>query len=245
VTSLDIRVSADAPALADTIAAALVDEIAGAVAARGRADVVLTGGGIGIACLGAVRDQPAAAAIDWAAVHLWWGDERYLPDGDPERNVTQAREALLDALPVPEANVHAMPARALEPEDAADGYADELARCAPSGASVPAFDVVMLGIGPEGHIASLFPHSDALMSGRAVVAVPDSPKPPPVRISLTLPSIRAGRQVWIMASGESKAEAVARCADPSTDPRDLPAAGARGREATLLWVDNEAAALLG
>lgn len=241
---LDIRLSPDEAALADAIAAALLSEIGRAVALRGRADIVLTGGGIGISSLAAVRHQPIAHTIDWNAVHLWWGDERYLPEGDPERNETQARQALLDALPVPASNIHPMPAGGGDPDTAAASYADDLASHAAPGASVPDFDVVMLGIGPEGHVASLFPHSPALSSAHSVVAVTDSPKPPPVRISLTLPSIRAGRQVWILAEGASKAEAVQRCADPSTDPQALPAAGARGREATVMWLDAEAAAHL-
>ena len=244
MTPLDIRVCADPSALASDVAVALAAAIGSAVDARGRADIVLTGGGIGIESLRALRERVAQAPVDWQHVHLWWGDERYLPAGDPDRNETQARQALLDVIAIPAGNVHPMPASALDPDAAATVYADELSRCAAPGQATPDFDVVMLGIGPEGHVASLFPHMPALESAYPVVAITNSPKPPPVRISLTLPSIRAGRQVWIIASGASKADAVARCADPTTDVRDLPAAGARGREATVLWVDAAAAASL-
>jgi 6-phosphogluconolactonase len=106
---------------------------------------------------------------------------------------------------------------------------------------VPAFDVLMLGIGPEGHVASLFPGLPALGDARPVVAVRDCPKPPPTRLSLTLPSIQAAREVWILAAGEEKADAVALAlTGDGQDP--VPAAGARGRQRTLFLLDSAAAA---
>jgi 6-phosphogluconolactonase len=113
----------------------------------------------------------------------------------------------------------------------------------PLNGSVPSFDVLMLGIGPEGHVASLFPGMSAVYDNRPVVAVRDSPKPPPVRISLTFPSIRAAREVWILASGEEKADAVA-LALSGADPAQLPAAGARGLKRTLFLIDEAATAKL-
>jgi 6-phosphogluconolactonase len=106
---------------------------------------------------------------------------------------------------------------------------------------VPSFDVLMLGIGPEGHVASLFPHMPALTDPRSVVAVHDSPKPPPTRLSLTFPSIQAAREVWILASGAEKADAIAAVVSGAS-PADIPAAGAIGRERTLVLVDRDAAA---
>jgi 6-phosphogluconolactonase len=108
---------------------------------------------------------------------------------------------------------------------------------------VPSFDVLMLGIGPEGHVASLFPGMPAVYDNRPVVAVRGPPKPPPVRISLTFPSIQAAREVWILASGEEKASAVA-LALSGPGPVQLPAAGARGRQRTLFLIDEAAAAKL-
>jgi 6-phosphogluconolactonase len=128
-----------------------------------------------------------------------------------------------------------------DPDAAAARYAAELAAAAgPRAAAYPVFDIVMLGIGPEGHVASLFPELPAVYDDRPVVAVRNSPKPPPTRISLTFGPIRAAREVWILASGAEKAEAVARAL--ADEPEDkLPAAGARGTARTLFLLDRAAA----
>jgi 6-phosphogluconolactonase len=167
---------------------------------RSPVHVVLTGGTVGIATLAALAHSPARDAVDWSEVHLWWGDERFVPAGDGDRNETQAREALLDALgdALPAANVHPVPAQdddVADPHVAADAYAGELAAHAPAGAEVPQFDVLLLGMGPDGHVASLFPGHEALRAaGRPTVGVEGSPKPPPLRVSLTFgPSTRPER----------------------------------------------------
>ena len=230
----------DADVLASAVAARLVVTIIDAQALRGSAHVVLTGGRIAAKVLRAVRDLPASAAIDWASVDLWWGDERFLPAGDPERNDTQAREALLDALPLEPARVHAMPASdgpdGDDAEAAAARYARELAS---GGAELPAFDVLMLGVGEDGHVASLFPGHPGLSAPGTAAAVHDSPKPPPTRITLTLPAIRSAAEVWLIASGAGKAEAVGKAlhGDPA-----LPSATATGTSRTVWLLDTEAAA---
>jgi len=172
--------------------------------------VVLTGGTVGIDSLRAVAASPVRDAVDWSGVHLWWGDERFLPDGHADRNETQAREALIDVLgdALPAENVHPMPALSDEvptPEVSAALYADSLAA-----AGNPAFDVLLLGMGPDGHVASLFPGHEALGAQYATtVAVHGSPKPPPLRVSLTFDAIRRAREVWVVAAGAEKADAVA------------------------------------
>lgn len=131
-------------------------------------------------------------------------------------------------------------------EDAASAYADELAAAARPegyGEAVPRFDVLLLGIGPEGHVASIFPESPAAYDERPVVAVHGSPKPPPVRLSLTFPALRAAREVWVLAAGAEKAAAV-RLVLYGAGPVQVPAAGARGRERTLLLLDEPAAGQL-
>jgi 6-phosphogluconolactonase len=211
--------------------------------------VVLTGGGTGIAVLRELCSSPARDAIDWRRVALYWGDERFLPSGHPERNETQAREALLDHVPVDPARVNPMPASDGEYGDdvdaAAAGYAALLCAAAPpeDHGAVPAFDVMMLGIGGEGHTASVFPRSPAVYEARAVVGVRDCPKPPPTRITLTLPAIRNAAEVWLATAGADKATAVAM-ALAGADPAQIPAAGARGRRRTLWLLDRAAAATL-
>ncbi len=231
-------------------AARLITRIVDAQAARGAASVVLTGGRNGNGLLAALAEAPARDAVDWARLDLWWGDERFLPDGDPERNLTQAREALLDSVPLDPARVHAMApsdgAYGSDVEAAAAAYAAELAAAAgpEDHARVPAFDVLLLGVGPDAHVASLFPeHPGAREETLTVVGVHGSPKPPPTRISLTFPAIRAAREVWLLAGGEDKAAAVA-LALSAPGELQAPASGAYGRSRTLWLLDRAAAAKL-
>lgn len=242
----EIIVHKDEDTLAAAVAARLITRIVDAQMARGQASIVLTGGGVGIASLVAVRNSPAVDAVDWSKVDFWWGDERYLPTGDPERNETQARAALLDHVPVDPARVHAMPAAGDDPEGDADIYAAILAGAAQpeDHGNVPRFDVLMLGMGPEGHIASIFPESPAAHDERAVVAVRNCPKPPPTRISLTFPSIQSATEVWLIASGESKAPIMPLALSQDTGEFQVPAAGARGRRKTLALLDDAAASRL-
>ena len=239
---MSVVVYRDEQLLASAVAARLVTVLVDAQAERGSASVVLTGGGIGTAVLAALAQTPARDAIDWPHLDIWWGDERFQATGDPERNETGARAALLDHVAVDPSRVHPMPGPdgpdGDSPEAAAARYASWLSDAY---GAVPSFDVLMLGIGPEGHVASLFPHMPALTDSRSVVAVHDSPKPPPTRLSLTFPSIQAAREVWILASGAEKADAIAAVVSGASRA-DVPAAGARGTERTLVLVDRDAAA---
>ena len=247
VTAPEVIVHADADLLAAAAAARLVTAIVDAQSARGRASVVLTGGRTGSAVLAQVNASPARDAVDWQRIDLYWGDERFLPSGDPERNETQARTALLDHIPVPAERVHVMePSDGRfgdDPDAAAAAYAELLASIAGPGL-VPEFDVCLLGVGEEGHVASVFPDSPAVHeTERTVVPVRDCPKPPPTRVSLTLPSIRRSREVWLMTTGAAKADAVAK-ALTGTPEVQLPAAGAQGQTRTLWLIDKTAAAKL-
>ena len=231
----------DTDALVAATGDRLATAISAAVAARGRAMIVLTGGGTGIGLL----TRLGSHTIDWSRVHIFFGDDRYVPSDDDERNEKQAREALLDHIDIPAGNIHPMPASdagfGTDLDAAAMAYADVLAASAEVGEPTPAFDVHLLGMGGEGHINSLFPHTAAVAeTRRMVVGVEDSPKPPPRRITLTLPAVRRSRQVWLVVSGEAKAEAVA-AAISGADPADVPAAGAVGIETTLWLLDAAAA----
>ena len=236
----------DAMLLAQAVAARLVTALVDAQAARGSASVVLTGGGIGIATLRELAASPARDAIDWDALDVWWGDERFLPQGHPERNETQAREALLDSVPVDPTRVHPMGASNGDAGDdldsAAERYAEELAKAArpEDHGPVPTFDVLLLGVGPDGHVASLFPESPALYDTRTVIPVRGAPKPPPTRLTLSTAAINAAHEVWLVAAGEEKAAAV-RLALSGAGPSAVPAAGVRGRARTLWLLDRASA----
>ncbi len=241
-----VEVFPQTQALIEAAGKRLVDTIQSAMMARGRALVVLTGGSNGIALLEQLGAE--AGRIDWSKVHLFWGDERYVAETDDERNDKQAREALIDRIDIPPGQVHAMPASDGEFGDdlaaAALAYEQVLAANADPGQAVPNFDVHLLGMGPEGHVNSLFPDSGAVReTARMVVPVHDSPKPPPQRITLTLPAVQRSREVWLIVSGEGKAEAVA-AAVGGAPPASVPAAGAVGLETTLWLVDEAAASKL-
>jgi 6-phosphogluconolactonase len=244
MSSQSILVNRDAEGLAHAVAARLITRLVDVQSSGKVAQVVLTGGRVASAVYRAVAESPARSAIDWRRVEFWWGDERFLPAGDPERNETQAREALLDQVDVDPARVHPMAADTGQgAEAAAAAYASELAKAMSAGDrdGVPTFDVLLLGVGPDGHVASLFPEHPALHSEDvATIAVHGSPKPPPTRISLTFPALNRSHEVWFVVSGEDKAKAV-RLALAETGRLQIPAAGLQGLNRTL-WLLDEAAA---
>lgn len=237
--------------LNEAVAQRLVVEIAAANQVRGRAHLVLTGGSMGGGALEALRAiaEHDRTAVDWSTVHFWWGDERFVELGSEERNETGARQALLDHLEIPAENIHTMAASdgplGEDIDAAVAAYASDLARYAEPGQLTPAFDVLMLGVGPDAHVASLFPHHPAqLLVSAPVIAVRDSPKPPPVRLSLSYPAITSARQVWLLVAGQEKADAVAHAFDGQADRWDYPASAVHGSERTVWWLDQEASARL-
>ncbi|GAA5163298.1 6-phosphogluconolactonase [Ornithinimicrobium tianjinense] len=252
---VEVRVEDDAVAVAEAVTQQLVERVARAVSDRGQAHVVLTGGSMGQETMRALAARSRAGALSaevWDHVHLWWGDERFVPAGDDDRNDAQADAAGLGDLPVLKKNIHRVPSGRDESRLAAAAarYAKELAASADSrrgsaatagGVEVPTFDVVMLGVGPDAHVASLFPGRDELrLTDVSTAAVVDSPKPPPLRVSLTVPALNAARAVWLVVAGAEKAEAVSRSLAAYDDPQ-LPASWVRGQDETVWWLDRQAA----
>ncbi|WP_166864364.1 6-phosphogluconolactonase [Salinibacterium sp. ZJ70] len=243
MTQRRVRVYEDKPTLATAVAARFIKRIRKVLEAKGHAHVVLTGGTMGEAVLTAVRESDDRERIDWSRVTFWWGDERYLPSGDADRNETQARRALLDALSLDPSQIKAFPALGEHEsiEAAASAYAAELAAAAPEGATHPVFDVTFLGVGPDGHVASLFPDHDAVRDTTSIVlAETNSPKPPPARLTLTLGVLNSSERIWLVMAGADKAGALGlTLAD--ANPHDVPAAGVEGRKRTVFFVDRDAA----
>jgi 6-phosphogluconolactonase len=241
----ELVVAANAVQLAEDAAGRVVATLVTALGERDVAHLAITGGGILEQTMRALRDLPGRDSVDWDRVHVWWGDERFVPADSDDRNDKAAFAALLAALP---ARYHRMPASdgpyGDDPEAAAAGYAGELAAAAHDGEDVPHFDVVLLGIGPDGHCCSLFPeHPGVYEEDAAVIAVRNSPKPPPTRLSLTFPALDAASEIWFIASGEGKARAVAMALGGAGRVQ-VPSAGPRGRHRTLWLLDRDAASQL-
>ncbi|KAA9394983.1 6-phosphogluconolactonase [Kocuria coralli] len=236
--------------LAERIAARVNEVLVEAQQQRGRASIALTGGSMGIAVVAALAASTRTGEFvpDWSRVDLWWSDERFLPDGDLERNAQQAadvsdRFALLVNLP-PE-NVHVMgdSDRFNTPEEAAEDYIAELraaARAENAEGDFPTFDVALLGMGPDGHVASIFPgREETQIEEPTIIAVRDSPKPPPLRVSMTLPLISTANHVWYVVAGAEKAEAAGRLLK-GTPALETPACGVSGRISTVLFATPDA-----
>lgn len=248
----DVRVLPDGPALAEALADELTERVGLAVADRGRADVALTGGPAVLAVVSALARR--ASDLDrgvWRRVHLWWADECYLPAGDPGRNDVRAEDAGLADLPVLRKHVHSMPSGRSPGQlgETAARYAVELAEHAPAtdggagevDAAVPPFDVILLGVGADGHIASLFPASSQLrLVSTTTAAVTAAPDEPALRVTLTLPALRTGRAVWLVAVGGELSDVVERSLR-SRDDQALPASCVRGMAETVWWTDRAAA----
>lgn len=250
MSRVDVVVHTNPDVLAAAAAARLVTRLVDTQTASGSASLVLTGGRSGIAVLDQLAATKAAGAVDWPRLDIYWGDERFLPSGHPDRNETQAREALLDRVQVDPERIHPMPAPdgpwGNDLDAAAQGYEELLNRqLRPEDhGPAPTFDVCLLGIGEDGHVASVFPRSPAVYEvERAVVAVRGAPKPPPNRITLTSPAISCAAEVWLIASGSEKASAVAMALRGAGEVQ-VPAAGVSGRRRTLWMLDRAASAKL-
>jgi 6-phosphogluconolactonase len=247
----ELVVAPSATQLADDVAARLVATLVSVQGVRPLAHLVVTAGGILEQVIGALGESPARDSIDWSRVAVWWGDERYVPSDSADRNDTAVMRADLEALPLDPRNVHRMPASdgayGEDANAAAGAYASELAAAVPPGQGdddVPHFDVILLGVGPDGHCASLFPeHPGVYELDASVIAVHNSPKPPPTRVSLTFRSLDAANEVWFIAAGTGKANAV-MMALSGAGRVQVPAAGPRGRYRTLWLVDRDAASHL-
>ncbi|HAQ60207.1 MAG TPA: 6-phosphogluconolactonase [Microbacterium sp.] len=242
-----VVVSADRDTVVAVVARRLVEKLMVLSMEKAVVHVALTGGSAGVGVLAAAAANPGSGLVDWSRVHFWWSDERYVPALDAERNALQARQALLDHIPAPAENVHEIAASddAATAEAAAAAYCAELARYPASDDSDPdpwpSFDICLLGVGPDAHIASLFPDRPEIgITDRAAVAVHDSPKPPPVRVTLTRPVINASQRVWLVLTGSEKAAALG-LALAGANYVSVPAAGAKGRHRTLFFVDRDAA----
>lgn len=226
----------DAMEVADVVARRLLQRIVELQDKRGDVHVCLTGGDTANAMYERFADLVPESNLDASKLQLWWGDERFVPATDADRNSLQAVTRLARTVSIKSADIHMMPAQ--------DGRADSH-QCAleyQNELNDTAFDITLLGIGPDGHVGSIFPdHPSFEATTRKVIGVTDAPKPPSERISLTIPAMNRSSEIWFIATGASKAEAVAGALDG--DPA-LPASHVAADDATLWFLDADAAAEL-
>ncbi len=235
-----VRLCCDAAALSHAAALYFAETAAQATAARGRFAVALSGGSTPRALYSRLARDEFRGRIPWAQAHFFWGDERCVAPDDPQSNYRMARETLLSHVPVPAANVHRMAGEDPDPQQAARRYEQELRVF--FGEGLPRFDLVLLGLGEEGHTASLFPGSPVLEEWERLVAAPYVEKLGAYRLTLTLPVLNAAARVAFLAAGENKRAILAQVLYGKTTP-PVPAQRVRPREGTLLWfVDEEAGA---
>ncbi|MFL6173438.1 MAG: 6-phosphogluconolactonase [Marmoricola sp.] len=232
----DVAVFADPEALAEAVAERFLTRVS-AAQAEGRApDIALTGGTVAHLVHQKIAAKAGEHRIDWTSVVFWFGDERFVPADSPDRNDLQARADFLDAVGATRVNAIPAATEGSSASEAAEAYSAAL-RADGSGE----FDLVMLGMGPDGHVASLFPGYPQLDDhDHIAIAVENSPKPPPARVSLTFDALNRARAVWFLVTGAEKAEAVQRAWAFDGSVQETPARGISGPSVT--WFVDEAAA---
>lgn len=242
-TEKRVVISADEDSLSRAVARRLLDRLVKRSSAGKTSHILLSGGTTAAAMLRAAGADSRRQDVDWSSVHFWWGDERFVAADSAERNDGTARAAFLSRIDVPADNIHAMPSTesGLDLDAAAQAYAADLAAFGTEDHPWPAFYVCFLGVGRDGHIASLFPdRGEIQVVDRSVVPVHDAPMPPASRLTVTRPVLNSARCVWMVLAGVDKAAALGLAlAGASYDT--VPAAGAKGVKRTLLFVDQAAA----
>jgi 6-phosphogluconolactonase len=238
MNSVEIRKAINAADVASKASDEIIEDLRGVIATKGIAHLALTGGTVGILTLEVLAKKVSSSGIDFSKVHFWWGDERFVDSTSSDRNANQARIALLDSLNLASSNVHEFPAadNGLDLNSAREAFAAHLLNA--FGTEKPKMDITILGMGPDGHVASLFPgheHNDQF-----VVAENNSPKPPAERLTMSMNLINSSDKVIFVVSGLDKAQAVESVhKDPDCE---LPAAKVLAQKSTVWFIDESAGA---
>lgn len=241
----NLHVLPTADAVADRAAEMIIESAAAATRDRGRFVLALAGGSTPEKAYARLAQADYRDRIDWTKILVFMGDERFVPADDPRSNFGMARRALLEHVPIPAGNVFPVPTTLPTPDEAAAAYAATIAEAlgAPANGPAPKFDLILLGLGDDGHTASLFPGMPALHEmGRWVVASPPGVLPPPVdRVTFTYPVLNAALKVLFLVTGEKKAKMLREVL--AGGPAEVhPAAGVRPTDGELVWLADEPAA---
>lgn len=235
----DVRICADVDELSLRAAEATVKTVNEAARGASKCSLVLSGGSTPRTLYGLLASQ-FEKDIPWAQLHIFWGDERYVPLVDPKSNYRMVKEALLDHVPCPPANIHPMRTHFSSPNAAARDHEATLRRFFDG--ERPGFDLVLLGLGAEGHTASIFPGSPVLAETTRWVRAVWAPADPPTRLTLTWPALTGAKNIYVLVAGSNKAHALRHVLGDAPDSRVYPAARIRLAEGSVIWwVDREAA----
>lgn len=239
-----VRIFPNLPQLSRAAAERVVQLAQRSVQARGRFSIALAGGTTPRPLYTLLAGQPYREQVPWPSVHCWWTDERCVSPDHPASNFRMAEEALLSHVPVPPANLHRIPVDQGTPAQTAAQYEQTLrASFQLAEGGWPAFDLIILGLGEDGHMASLFPHAPALQETRHLVTTTSGGQPPLPRITLTLPVLQHARQLLWLVAGRPKASVVRAVLEGGDGPpAALPARLAQPGTGEALWLLDQAAA---
>jgi 6-phosphogluconolactonase len=240
---VSLRIVEDKDRLAQEAAAEIVNAVSAVLMENQRCTVALTGGSTPRAAYHLLGQEPLRGRLAWEKIHFFWGDERHVPPDHPDSNFRMAHEAFLSAVPVPAGNIHRIPAEDPDATHAAAAYEETLRgffHLSPD--DKPRFDLLLLGLGPDAHIASLFPGNPALHETRQLVIAPWVEKLAAFRITLTAPVLNSAARVLFLVSGEEKSEAVEKVLEAERDPERYPGQLVRPADGEVLWLLDRAAA---
>ena len=212
-----------------------------AIVSHGRFSIALSGGSTPRVLYGLLGDEPYRSQIAWSQVEIFWSDERCVPPDSSDSNYQLAQEVLLSKVPIPASQIHRMPADKSDRDAASLEYTQEMQRVFGTD-RIPSFDLLQLGMGPEGHTASLFPHQSSLQEQQRLVMPVNVPKPPPPRLTFTPPLLNAAKHVLFLVTGADKAEAVQAVLEGGYQPEEYPAQIVRPPHGDVTWMLDTAAA---
>lgn len=239
-----IAIYPDTDSLSHEAAQYIVRVAQESIVTHGRFTLALSGGNTPKKLYGLLGEEPYASQIDWNLVEIFWSDERCVPPDSPDSNYRMAQEVLLSKVPIPASQIHRVPAEEADRAAASLKYAQEMQRVFGT-SRVPSFDLIQLGMGPEGHTASLFPHQPSLHEQQRLVMPVTVPKPPPPRLTFTPPLLNAATRVLFLVTGADKVDAVQAVLEGDHQPDEYPAQIVQPPRGDVTWMlDNAAAAKL-
>ena len=239
--AVHIAIFDDKHTLSQNVAEYIMRIVKESIALYGRFTIALTGGTTPGEAYSLLGSEPIKSQIDWQRVHIFWGDERCVPQNNPDSNFYLAQEVLLDKIAIPKSHIHPMPADQPDRDVASQAYTVEMQHTFGTN-GIPSFDLIHLGMGPEGHTASLFPHQASLHEIHRLVMPVSVPKPPPDRLTFTPPLLNAARNVLFLVTGSDKAEALHAVLEGEYQPDEYPAQIVRPTNGEVVWMLDRAVA---